>query len=271
MRLTGRRPVATGVLAALLGAAAGHATTVVPMSLATLADHAGQVLLGEVVAVRSYWADNPRRIETEVRLTGVEYLKGALPDSRPEFTLIVPGGTVGTVTARIGCAPEFALGDRWLLFLLPEYRVFPTVGVGQGAFRIRSDPDGTPRVFTADGDAVVTIDDNDFPHTARICGGTSAETRLVARRGLRVRVRTSANPPPALTLDDFRARLAPVLAASRDHGLTQPAGRPVHVQWQARPLRAAPEATAPHAALRGLGAAVEMPGPAERSRSEEEP
>jgi len=271
MKFTLQMRWVAGILLPLLGAGMAEATTVVPMPLATLADHAGQVLLGEVVAARSYWTDNPRRIETEVRLAAVEYLKGALPDALPEFTLIVPGGTVGTVTARVGCAPQFAVGDRWLLFLLPEYRVFPTVGVGQGAFRIRSDPGAAPRVYTADGDAVAGIDDAGFLQTVRLRGGPVAETRVVGSRGLRVQPRRAAAPPPALTLDEFRARLAPILAASRDHALTQPAGRPAHAVWQARPLQAAPGATGPAVPLRGVEAAVEVAAPADRSRSEVTP
>lgn len=271
MKFTFQMRRAAGILPLLIGALMAEATTVVPMPLTTLADHAGQVLLGEVAATRSYWADNPRRIETEVRFVGVEYLKGARPDAPPEFTLIVPGGTVGTLTARVGCAPEFAVGDRWLLFLLPEYRVFPTVGVGQGAFLIRTDPDGTARVYTADGDAVAGIDDAGFPQTLRARRSPSAQTRVVASRGVRVQPLRTDAPPPALTLEEFRARLAPVLAASRDHALTRPAGRPVFAEWPARPLRAAPGATAPPGPLRGLEAAVEVSGPADRRRSEGTP
>ncbi|MFQ5496104.1 MAG: hypothetical protein ACE5EX_12070, partial [Phycisphaerae bacterium] len=124
-----------------------RATTVVPMTLATIADHAGQVILADITVVRSAWADNPRRIETTITLSPVEYLKGAPGTaSASTFTLIVPGGTVGDTQMRITGAPDFRVGDRWMLCLLPTYKTHPVVGVSRGAFKIVSDDRGVQRV-----------------------------------------------------------------------------------------------------------------------------
>lgn len=180
-------------------ASAAIASSVVPMSVATMADHAGQVITGDVVALRSYWIDEPRRIETEVTFAGVTYLKGAPADADGTFTLRVPGGTIGDLQMRIEGAPRFAAGETWLLFLLPTYKTFPVVGIDQGAYRVVHDADGVDRVH---------------------------------RGGL-----PDGEPQPALSYAQFAGQIAPILDASRDHGLTEPAGRPAPVRHEAVPLR----------------------------------
>ena len=94
------------------------ASQVVPMSIEQLADHSGEVIVGTVANVTSQWRENPRRIESLVTFEGVSLLKGdrTLPDNM--FTLTVPGGSVGEFQMRVCCAPEFAVGDKWVLMLI---------------------------------------------------------------------------------------------------------------------------------------------------------
>jgi hypothetical protein len=263
--------------ALLLASAAGcfaQAGGVEPMTLATLADHAGQVLVGTVRSSRSYWAEDPRRIETELLFHDVRFLKGRLPESGTEFRLVVPGGRIDEWELRVGCTPQFGVGERWLLFLLPTYKTYPVVGLHQGAFRVVADADGMERIYAPGGQPVTGIDADDLVqcgmtsrmhgHAAGPAGATAhapGESRLVLANG--VVVRGSAAPPAAaLTLDAFLARIQAVLDASRDHHLTAPAGQPIQPVLRARPLRAraadapqpsqpAPGAPAPRMPLAG--------------------
>lgn len=239
-------PVIACVLVSIVSQLAGSsavASTVVPMNASTLAGHAGQVIVGEVASVRSYWADAPRRIETRVFFEKVTYLKGRLADSTERFSLVVPGGTVGEMRMRVCGAPEFRPGERHVLFLLPSYKTFPTVGLWQGAFRLIPDADGVGRVYQQ-GVAVTGFDAEGF---VRFASGArpSAHEHLIA--GDRARLAAPLPSPAtasaeAMRYEDLAAYLKPILEASRDHKLTEPAGKRVRVELRPVPLRVAPAA-----------------------------
>ena len=226
------------------GAPGVVASTVVPMSIQTMADHAGQVVSGTVIGVRSYFIDSPRGIETEVTLGGVEYLKGSLSGSTTEMTLRVPGGVVGEMQMRICCAPEPRIGEKWILFLLPTYRTYPTVGLFQGAFRVVTDATGIERIYRGAGepvtgfgaDGMIQINGvapmNRHLHHA---GGEVPAVTIPDRTVVRV---------DAMTLADFRAQLTPILAASKPHALAAQAGRRVSTPYHARAMHQLDAATA---------------------------
>lgn len=228
------------VFATVLAGAAGAQAGTVALSLPELANHAGQVIVGTVAGVRPYWADDPRRIESEITLERVEYLKGRLADSTDRFALIVPGGEVDGTRMTVGCAPEFRVGERWILFLLPTYRNHPVVGLHQGAFLVRPDADGVERVMSRHHGAEAAVAeigaDGFVEHVQR-----AADAREHVRAAHHVRViAADASEPQSMTYADFVARLAPILAVSREHHLTAPAGRPVFAHYRAVPLRPAP-------------------------------
>ncbi len=231
------------IIAALSGfAAPARAGNVVPMSAEGLADLAGQVIVGRVTAVRSYWADRPRRIESEITFIEVTYLKGALATSGDTFALVVPGGTVGETTMRIGCAPVFAVGEKWGLFLLPTYKTFPVVGLTQGAFRVVTDGSGVDRVFDADAAPLAGVGVDGLIRATGV--HAPAESRL--READRIHLVPQAaivSEAQAVSLPEFVKQLRPILDASRDHQLKQPAGRREVVSYTAVPLRALDQAT----------------------------
>jgi hypothetical protein len=224
------------------------ASTIVPMNTAGMADHAGQVIIGQVDAVRSYWLDNPRRIESEVTFEQVTYLKGRLPDSTAKFTLRVPGGTVGSARMAVCCSPDFAVGQKWVLFLLPTYKTHPVVGLYQGAFLVQPDADGVERIYSLRHgmlEPIAGMSADGFiqrgsgkPRTKDL----TITDRLRAASRVRPRaVRTAEDgPAQAMRLTDFLDRIRPVVTASRSHHLTEPAGKPVGVRPIARPLVPAP-------------------------------
>jgi hypothetical protein len=208
------------------------------MTVQTLSDFAGQVIVGRVASVRSYWAENPRRIESEVRLENVEYFKGRLANSTASFTLIVPGGKVGEMQLQIADAPNFAVGEKWVLFLLPTYKTFPVVGLHQGAFRIEADAAGVERVYLSEHDAVLGVAPDGFVKSGK-ADSHQPQSRQVGANGVQVRpVHDDSNSAQAaISLQDFLQQLSPVLAASRDHQLTEPAGKRVPVVYTPSPLR----------------------------------
>lgn len=232
------------------------ASSVEPMSVRTMADFAGQVILGDVSSLRSYWAENPRRIETEVVFSHVQYLKGRHATAGESFTLIVPGGTVGERTMRICCAPAFKTGERRLLFLLPTYKTFPTVGLDQGAFEIRRDADGVERVYQERGMKVIGLDVETF---VRHGGGAVGDVHRHLREANGAVVRSAAtsaeSSAPAISLDEFLRLVQPILDASTDQEMTEPAGRRVLVEYRATTLKSAPgTSTAPTSSSKRIAA-----------------
>ncbi len=244
------------VLLALGFSNATYATTVEPLMVSTAADFAGQVIIGTVASVHSYWADDPQRIESEIHWVGVEYLKGAPATADGTFRLIVQGGTIGSRQMRIAGAPEFATGERWLLFLLPAYKTHPVVGVHQYALRI-VDVGGASRVLSAEGEAVLGV--NAEGHIALSANGAShaqsaptvvgpplslergwGTQTVAAAEGLSEPRHSRADEiERAAPLTEFLATLRPILAASRRYDLVESAGRPEIRPFTSQPLHSA--------------------------------
>ena len=72
-------PVLCGLIAAAVPVSAAGASTTAAMPIQSVADHAGQVIVGDVASVRSYFAGNPRQIDSEITFKNVRYLKGPHP------------------------------------------------------------------------------------------------------------------------------------------------------------------------------------------------
>lgn len=215
-----------------------RATIVEPMSLETLADHAVAVMEGVVAEVRSVRESSPSRIVSEVTWTSVTFLKGGPSTATASFVLTVPGGEVDGWQMRVAGAPEFRPGQRWLLFLHSEYRTFPTVGIWEGAFRIIEDSGGVRRVYSAEGGAVVGLE-NEKGTMVRV----SAEETAVAKSSCvgfdRVRPgpivvtadadasRQETEQPRAMSYAEFQEKLSPIVARSRVHAASAPVGKAV--------------------------------------------
>lgn len=240
------------------------------MTVHTMADRAGQIVAGNVAAVRSYWADQPRRIETEVTLDQLTYLKGGPTQPTASFTLVVPGGTVGDTEMRICCAPIFRPGEKWVLFVPPSYKTFPVVGLFRGAFHVKMDPTGIERVYSSAAQPVLGMASDGF---IRLAGGNlDTHDRLISAVNAEVRSRPSPLlDPRAMPLQDFLALIQPILDASRDHHLIEPAGRRVPVVYTPTTLartgdQIAPANTEPRSQRSGHAAgSVRRASPSEAS------
>ncbi len=103
------------------------ATIIVPTEDHHLIRQASTIVLGQITRIDSHWYAAKTQIYTHVGVRVEEVLKGEL--SEPEITVKQLGGTVGGLRSWIFGSPEFALGERVLLFLT-------------------ANPDGTLRVLS---------------------------------------------------------------------------------------------------------------------------
>ncbi len=134
----------TGFVGALLAAAVAFAqvkstgaTLVRAVEFAEQCATAETIVVGTVRAVESRrMATAPSLFETRVTLAVDEVVAGAAPG---ELTLRLAGGEVGAIRQSIDGMPEFAAGERYVVFLEREQDpplVSPIVGFNQGLYRV---------------------------------------------------------------------------------------------------------------------------------------
>jgi hypothetical protein len=137
------RQLALTLLAALVMCATAGATVLIPADLSELTTDATAIVHGRVVEVRAEWLTGRRAIDTYVTVAAATYLKG---DLGPAVTLRVPGGRMGAYRSFIVGAPVFNVGDEVVLFLGSQGPSVPYVlGLSQGVYRVRTDPDSGRR------------------------------------------------------------------------------------------------------------------------------
>ena len=156
-----------------------RATVLIPADLGELAHDALAIARGRVAAVDAQWTEDRGTIETIVTLEVEGYLKGAL-GSTVRFR--TPGGELGRFRSIVVGAPEFAVGQRIIVFLGARGPSVPHVlGLSQGVFRIAR---------AADNSGWVVMPPTLWPATA-------GDVRVV-------RGETSRRP---VRLDDFEQRI----------------------------------------------------------------
>jgi hypothetical protein len=135
------------------------ATVVLPADFKDVVAGSQVIVHGRVVDVRAEWLEGRRRIESIVTIEAGTYLKGG---PAAHVTVRVDGGQIGRYKSMTVGAPEFAPGDEAVFFLTARgpsmARIF---GMGQGVFRIRTDPGGRRIVvqpaLLSDGHGPVTL------------------------------------------------------------------------------------------------------------------
>jgi hypothetical protein len=121
------------LMVALLTPTRALATVILPADFSTVVNGADVIVSGRVVDIRSQLTDR-RSIESFVTVVISETLKGTPASS---ITFRVPNGTVGRYRRITVGAPEFAQGDRVILFLRARAPVVPTLfGLSQGVYRV---------------------------------------------------------------------------------------------------------------------------------------
>lgn len=135
-----RHPLLAAALALLSCALPASATTVVPMNTRALIARSHDIVIGEVVTVRSRWNDERSSIVTDITLRVSETLKGG---AGSELVLTQPGGEVDGLRYTIEGGVQFAPGEETLLFAWRDRGGVPQVaGLAQGKFEIRRDRSG---------------------------------------------------------------------------------------------------------------------------------
>jgi hypothetical protein len=125
--------ITTAIITAVITTATG-ATVLVPADLTELTRDARTIARGRIVGVEARWLAGRRGIETIVTLAAESYLKGPLG---PTVQFRVPGGQLGAYRNVVVGAPEFAEGQRVIVFLnATGPRVPWVVGLNQGVFRL---------------------------------------------------------------------------------------------------------------------------------------
>ena len=145
-----RRFLPLSVVCTLVFAGVAGSTTVIPPTFDALVNSATSVFVGEAITVRSRWAAAPRGrvIMTDVTFKVEEVWKGNLGAvTMLEFM----GGTIDGLTMEVVGMPEFAVGQRNVLFVSGERSVSPLVGFMYGRMKIERDFSGVDRVRTHDG------------------------------------------------------------------------------------------------------------------------
>jgi hypothetical protein len=140
-----------GVLAVCLVAGAvgctparrADATVLRAVDFDTQSVSANRIFVGEVIAVESRRKpDAPRYFETIVTFRVDEPVAGTMP---PTLPLRFSGGQVGDLRQSIDGMPEFAVGERYVVFLEPDQDpplVSPIVGFNQGLYRVVAESAG---------------------------------------------------------------------------------------------------------------------------------
>lgn len=192
---TPARLIAFAVCIAL--APLARAVSVVPPTFDELVAEADTVVRGVVTDVRAEEFDSAqgRGIRTVVTLRVERTLKGTAAET---VTLIQLGGTSRGRTLRIAGLPQFTTGERQIVFVAGNGRVFcPFIGGAFGRFHVRTDATtGSDHVFRDDGAPLVSIEQVPLPLATRPLIGPAAVSAA------------------AMAVADFESRIVAVAAQS---------------------------------------------------------
>jgi hypothetical protein len=116
------------------------ATTVLPISEEELTKRATVIAMGVVEDVRSEYATDGSTIYTYIDVKVSRTLKGDVPDGTLKLRQL--GGTVGDETVLLAGAPDYMIGEEFLIFAGPFIRTdyFGVLGIFYGRYDIGTDP-----------------------------------------------------------------------------------------------------------------------------------
>ena len=174
-----------------------RASSVLGVDTDTLVARSEAIVVARVESVSTQWPNGARMPETRVALEVQEVLVGAAPK---RLELIYPGGRVGDRQVRIEGQQLPAQGEHGIYVVNDSGRrlVHPLLGWSQGHFTLRRDTGGELRVHSADGRAVLGIDERaGRADRGALSTGSATDLKLGA---------TGTDSAEALSLDAF-ARL----------------------------------------------------------------
>lgn len=223
-------------------ATAASATTVERRTLAELAAFAERVVVATVDGVRSDFSPDRKTIWTEVTFADIDVRKGPAGDAT--LTLRMEGGAAGDFRLHVPGIPEFAPGERVVLFVWGNGRYrCPLVGWFQGCFRVATDPETGDEIVLDHAGRAVVSEANGVIRVAGVPVEEALRPFLTADTLPAESTRAlepAASGERAMTLDAFLERVA----AYRDRRLPDPRA--------AAAPRSSPSPSAPPAAPLGV-------------------
>ena len=185
-----------------LNPAAASASLVVALDLPTMVERADNVVVADVVSVRSDWDGRHEKIVTTIELSVVETWKGtAAPSSR--IKVVQPGGTVGEDTLVVHGMSRFTPGERSVLFLRGAADRSGVVGMAQGKRLVRRAVD--------DGPLTSRLRDRWLVHAPDRAGAVFVKTRSASGRTPVIEMR-------AQPIEDLRAEVQALVNARPSQG-----------------------------------------------------
>jgi len=136
----------------------GSATTLIQLSFEELIAQSALIFEGRVIAVNAQQT-GPRSIHTVVSFEILEVIKGEYAGNTIELSYL--GGRVGDVALTVSEMQFPVQGETGIYFVENPYEEFihPLVGWSQGHYLIQQLDALRQQVTTADGQAVVSIDE----------------------------------------------------------------------------------------------------------------
>ena len=176
------------LLALVLGASGGRATTVVEMTFSEVVDGAELIAVGTVSAVEQIWDAERGMPFTDVTFSDVEVLQGTAGEG--ELTLRFLGGPAPNgLTLAVSGMPRFAMNEQAVVFSAGNgVYACPLVGWWQGLYRVVLDDERN----------VLVVEDHAWRSVVALDG-------VVGGRDARVSSSPAAVP---LTLDEFKGLIA---------------------------------------------------------------
>ncbi|MBN2290361.1 MAG: hypothetical protein JXQ83_13585 [Candidatus Glassbacteria bacterium] len=115
------------------------------LSLDDQCDQAEVIVVATAGERSSFWSENGGRIYTDTPFQVEQAVKGGVSGT---VTVRQLGGQVGDVAQAVAGTPEFAAGERYVLFLeaRPDGK-FRVVGFSQGCYPVVEDAGGKARVM----------------------------------------------------------------------------------------------------------------------------
>lgn len=198
--------------------AVSRASTVVPADISVLAKAAKVIFAGTVTSLRSEWTPEHTTIVTKVSFQSVVLVKGS-PLANPAV-LTISGGTVGDVQIGTEGQPQFVVGERYVLLCTshdlgsPRNGYLPIIGLYQGFFPVKADPQT--------GRSVV------YDHADRVVTSVEAGKLVVLGPD------TSLGPDPALTASAKDIEFVPIVRETSERDSMAVEGASVAAKTQIR-------------------------------------
>ena len=170
------------LLSLLLLASDARATVLIPADLGELSRDAIAIARGRVAALDTQWTEDRGTIETIVTLEVESYLKGSLGAT---LRFKVPGGELGRFRSVVVGAPEFAVGQRVVVFLGARGPSVPyLLGFNQGVYRVSRAASGwmvtSPVLMPAASGGAVRVVRGDPARRAQPLGDFEQAVRTLA-------------------------------------------------------------------------------------------